>query len=185
MKLGLIESHENSHLTRVILEKFSISRKHMRRDWDPTLVVLVFLFWRETVLMLHTYLSTIQLCSCVGFLVVAGNSSQNENTFWFSMSGSAKKSYWVGLLYYDPLADVCILCALTLFYSVSLYSVSSSCILQIHKLKFKSEYYTGINSWNHVKTLLLCISFLHYMDLEPYNHNHFSKISITSCASRN
>ncbi len=37
MRLGLIESHENSHLTRVILEKISISRKHMRWDWDPTL----------------------------------------------------------------------------------------------------------------------------------------------------
>ncbi len=37
MRLGLIESHENSHLTRVILKKISISWKHMRRDWDPTL----------------------------------------------------------------------------------------------------------------------------------------------------
>jgi hypothetical protein len=37
MRLGLIESHENSHLTRVILKKISISRKHMRGDWDPTL----------------------------------------------------------------------------------------------------------------------------------------------------
>jgi hypothetical protein len=32
MRLGLIESHEKSHLTRVILEKISISRKHTRRD---------------------------------------------------------------------------------------------------------------------------------------------------------
>jgi hypothetical protein len=30
MRLGLIESHENSHLTRVILEKISISLKLMR-----------------------------------------------------------------------------------------------------------------------------------------------------------
>jgi len=49
MRLGLIESHENSHLTRVILEKISISLKLMRWDWDPTLgkffnffLVLVF-----------------------------------------------------------------------------------------------------------------------------------------------
>jgi hypothetical protein len=42
----------------------------------------------------------IQLCGCVCFLVVAGNSSQNENTFL------QKKI--IGLLYYDPIADVCI-----------------------------------------------------------------------------
>ncbi len=40
MRLGLIESHENSHLTRVILKKISISRKHTRQDWDPTLVLV-------------------------------------------------------------------------------------------------------------------------------------------------
>ncbi len=45
-------------------------------------------------------------------MVVAGNSSQNENTFL------QKKSN--GLLYYDPLANVCIIYDLTLFYSVSL-----------------------------------------------------------------
>ncbi len=43
---------------------------------------------------------TIQLCGCVSFLVVAGNSSQNENRFL--------KENLIGLLYYDPLADVCI-----------------------------------------------------------------------------
>jgi hypothetical protein len=47
----------------------------------------------------------------------------------------------VGLLYYDPIANVCILSDPTLFYSVSFYSVSFSCTTQIHKLKFKSEYY--------------------------------------------
>ncbi len=39
MRLGLIESHENSHLTRVILEKISISQKCIRQDWDPTLKI--------------------------------------------------------------------------------------------------------------------------------------------------
>jgi hypothetical protein len=39
------------------------------------------------------------LCGCVSFLVVAGNSSQNENTFWIL----------IGLLYYDPIADVYII----------------------------------------------------------------------------
>ncbi len=50
--------------------------------------------------MLRTYLvnnTVVRLCQ---FLVVAGNSSQNENTF-------LQKSL-IGLLYYDPLADVCI-----------------------------------------------------------------------------
>ncbi len=42
-------------------------------------VVLVFWFWWEIVLGV-TYV-LIQLCSCVSFLVVAGNSSQNEDTF--------------------------------------------------------------------------------------------------------
>jgi hypothetical protein len=45
-------------------------------------------------------------------LVVAGNSSQNENTFL--------QKKLIGLLYYDLLADVCILYNLTLFYSVFL-----------------------------------------------------------------
>ncbi len=33
--------------------------------------------------------------------------------------------------------------------------------------------------------LLLCISFLLCMNLQPYSHNHFSKISRTFIASRN
>ncbi len=52
-------------------------------------VVLVFWFWREIVFGVTYVLSvhTIHLCGCVNFLVVvgnsvvAGNSSQNENTF--------------------------------------------------------------------------------------------------------
>ncbi len=40
MRLGLIDSHENSCLTRVILEKISISQKPHERDWDPTLINL-------------------------------------------------------------------------------------------------------------------------------------------------
>ncbi len=43
---------------------------------------------------------TIQLCGCVSFFGWAGNSSQNENTFL--------QQILIGLLYYDPLADVCI-----------------------------------------------------------------------------
>ena len=43
---------------------------------------------------------------------MVGNSSQNENMFL--------PKNLIGLLYYDLLADVCILYNLTLFYSVSL-----------------------------------------------------------------
>jgi hypothetical protein len=41
----------------------------------------------------------IQLCGCVSFLVMAGNSSQNENTLL--------QKNLIGLLFYDPLANVC------------------------------------------------------------------------------
>ena len=50
--------------------------------------------------MLRTYLVyniVVRLCS---FLVAAGNSSQNENTFL--------QKNLIGLLYYDPIANVCI-----------------------------------------------------------------------------
>jgi hypothetical protein len=45
----------------------------------------------------------------------------------------------------------CILYDLTLFYSVSFYFVYFSCTMQIHKLKFKSEYYLRIHIGNQVK----------------------------------
>ncbi len=64
---------------------------------------------------------------------MAGNSSQNEDTFL--------QKNLIGFYFYDPLADVCISQDLTLFYSVSLYFVYFSCTAQIHKLKFISEYY--------------------------------------------
>ncbi len=50
--------------------------------------------------MLRKYLvyeTVVKLCQ---FLVVVGNISQNENTFL--------QKNLIGLLYYDPLADVCI-----------------------------------------------------------------------------
>ena len=65
-------------------------------------VVLVFWFWREIVFGVAYVLRvhTIQLCGCVSFLVVAGNSSQRENTFL--------QKNLIGLVYYDLIADVCI-----------------------------------------------------------------------------
>ncbi len=59
------------------------------------------------------------MCGCVSLLVVAGNSSQNENMFL--------QKNLIGLLYYDQIADVCISQNLTLFYSISFYFVSFSC----------------------------------------------------------
>jgi hypothetical protein len=107
-------------------------------------VVLVFWFWREVVFCVTYVLSVQYSCAVVSdFLVVAGNRSQKENTFLHKNL--------IGILYYDPLADVCISEDLTLFYFVSFYFVSFSCTVQIHKLKFKSEYYLRINIGNHVK----------------------------------
>ncbi len=85
-----------------------------------------------------------QLCGNVSFLVVVGNRSQNMRTRFY-------KKNLIGLLYYDLLDDVCISLDLTLFYSVSFYFVSFSCTTQIHKLKFKSEYYLRIHIGNRVK----------------------------------
>ncbi len=93
---------------------------------------------------------TIQLCGCVSFLVVAENSSQNANMF-------LQKSL-IGLLHYDPLADVCISCDLTLFYSVLFFFVYFSCTMQVHILKFKSEYYIKINIGNQVNMQTLAIT---------------------------
>ena len=63
---------------------------------------------------------------------------------------STKKSYWVTLLWS---ASQCVyfIKDLTLFYSVSFYFVYFSCTTQIHKVKFKSEYYLRINIGNRVK----------------------------------
>jgi hypothetical protein len=65
-------------------------------------VVLVFWFWRDLVFGVTYVLSVQYSCAVVSvFLVVAGNSSQNENTFL--------QKILIGLLDYDPIADVCIL----------------------------------------------------------------------------
>ncbi len=64
-------------------------------------VVLVFLFWQEIVFCVTYILSVQYSCAVVSvFLICGGNSSQNENTFL--------QKNLIGLLYYDPLADVCI-----------------------------------------------------------------------------
>ncbi len=65
-------------------------------------VVLVFFVLAGTSFWCYVCTQcTIQLCGCVSFLVMAGNSSQNKNTFL--------QKNLIGLLFYDPLADVCFL----------------------------------------------------------------------------
>ncbi len=63
--------------------------------------MLVFWSWREIVID-FTYIVSVQYsCGVVSvFLVVAGDSSQNENRFL--------QKNLIGLLYYDPIANVCI-----------------------------------------------------------------------------
>ncbi len=95
-------------------------------------VVLVCWSWREIVIDFMYVFSVQYSCAVVSFLVVAGNSPQNENTFL--------QKNLIGLLYYDPIADVCIYDQ-ALFYSASFYFVYFSCTAQICTLKFKSEYY--------------------------------------------
>ncbi len=64
-------------------------------------VVLVFWFWWEIVFGVTYVLSVQYSCAVVSvFLVVVGNRSQNEKMF--------PQKNLIGLLYYDPLADVCI-----------------------------------------------------------------------------
>ncbi len=62
---------------------------------------LVFWFWWDIVFGVTYVLSVQYSCAVVSvFLVVAGNSSQNENTFL--------QKNLIGLLYYDLIANVCI-----------------------------------------------------------------------------
>ncbi len=57
-------------------------------------VVYVFWFWREMVFLVTYVLSVQYSCAVVSvFFVVAGNRSQNENTFL--------QKNLIGLLYYD------------------------------------------------------------------------------------
>ncbi len=93
---------------------------------------------------------TIQLCDCVSFLVVVGNSSQNENMSFLQKD-------LIGLLCYDPLANVCISQDLTLFYSVSffflflLYHADPQVEVQI-RILLKDKYKKlsqNVNTGNH------------------------------------
>jgi hypothetical protein len=69
---------------------FGLHTYVLRIQYSCGVVLVFWLRWDSFWCYVHTY-CTIQLCSCVSFLVVAGNSSQNENTF-------LQKNYWVTLL---------------------------------------------------------------------------------------
>ncbi len=92
-----------------------------------------------------------QLCGCVSFLVVAGNSSQNENSFWFPMSSFYKKILLGVTLLWSASQCVYFIRSNTLLLCIFFFFVYFSCTTQTHKLKFKSEYYLRINMWNWVK----------------------------------
>ncbi len=105
--------------------------------------MLAFWFWREIVFGV-TYVVSVQYSCAV------------VSVFWLWREIDLKMRthlYNKFLLCYfiDPLTDVCSLLDLTLFYSVSFFFVYFSCTAQIHKLKFKSEYYLRINIGNRVK----------------------------------
>jgi hypothetical protein len=113
-------------------------------------IVLVIWFWREKVFGVTYVLSVQYSCAVLSiFWLWQGIVLKMRTPFDFLWAVSTKNL--IGLFYYDSLANVCILQYLTLFYSVAFYSVSFSCTTQIHKLKFKSEYYLRINMWNCVK----------------------------------
>jgi hypothetical protein len=110
-------------------------------------IVLVFWFWREIVFGVSYVLRVQYSCAVVSvFWLWREIVLKNENTFRFPMSSFYQKNL-IGLLYYDPLANVWYFVRPnTLLLSVSLYSVPFSCTLQIYKLKFKSEYYLWTKS---------------------------------------
>ncbi len=90
-------------------------------------VVLVFWLWQEIVFGVTYILSVQYTCAVV-------------SVFWLwqgivlKMTTRFYKKILLGLLFYDPLANVCIVYDLTLFYSVPFYFVYFSCTTQIHKL---------------------------------------------------
>ncbi len=68
--------------------------------------MLVFWFWREIVFGVTYVLSVQYSCGVVSVFGVAGNSSQNENTLLLISYEQFLQKNLIGLLNYDPLADV-------------------------------------------------------------------------------
>jgi hypothetical protein len=111
-------------------------------------VVLDFWFWQEIVIDVTYILSVQYSCAVVSvFWLWQEIVLKKGNTF-------LQKKH-IGLLYYDPIANVCIYDQ-TLFYSVSFYFVYFSCTAQICTLKFKSEYYLRTKIRNRVKNANTC-----------------------------
>ncbi len=146
---------------------------------------------------------------------MAGNSSQNENTFL------QKKSYWVTLLWSDSQCvyfirpNTLLLCIFLLFCIFILYRADSQVKVQIrillkvkHRKSCQKMWTPAITLWFPAQCflgfyilekqlasqnmflirsqlLLFHISFLYCIDLHPYSQYHFSKISKPFCVSRN
>ncbi len=96
-------------------------------------VVLIFWFWREIGFNVTYVLSVQYSCAVVSVFWLWHEIVLKMRTPLISYEQFLQKNL-IGLLYYAPLANVCILLDLTLLYSVSFYSISFSCIAQIHKL---------------------------------------------------
>ncbi len=158
-------------------------------------------------------------------LVVAGNSSQNENTFDFLWAVSTKKNYSVTLLWSASqcvylVRPITLLLCIFPFCIFLLYRTDPQVEVQV-RILLKDKYVKSCqntNTGNHIMIFctqfvrkcvigfftlqkqlanqgmfliydpnfpLLRISSLHCMDLQPYSHDCFSKISRTFGASGN
>ncbi len=106
--------------------------------------MLVYWFWQEIGFGVTYVLSVQYSCAVVSVYLLWREIVLKMRTCFL-------QKIIIGLLCYDPIAGVCISEDLTLFYSVSSYFVHFSCTMQIHKLKFKPEYYLMINIGNCAK----------------------------------
>ncbi len=106
-------------------------------------VALVFWFWWGIVFDITYVLSVQYSCAVVSVLWL-----------WREIDLKMRTRFYKKILlgYFIMIGKpMCVFHKITLFYSVSFYFVSFSCAMQIHKLKFKSEYYLRINIENRVK----------------------------------
>ncbi len=137
-----------------------------------------------------------QLCGCVSFWVVVENSSQNENTFWILIGllcyDSLADVYfirpntlllciflfcifllyrtdpqveaWIRLLLKDKYVKLCQKCKHQQSHFVFLNNACWVSLILRNNLLAKIVFSLDPNF------LLLCISFLYYIDLHPYSH---------------
>ncbi len=90
------------------------------------------------------------MCGCVIFWLWWEIFLKMRTLFDFLWAVSTKKIYWVTLLW-SASRCVYFIRPTTLLLCIFLFCIYISCTPQIHKLKFKSEYYFRINIRNQVK----------------------------------